>query len=234
MKSAVITFWGTRGSIPAPGRSTVRCGGNTSCVEVRYGKASLILDGGTGIRVLGLRSAVRRHSPITILTSHVHLDHIFGIPFFGPALQNGQSLRIYGPAGIKRALQNLFPFPELASRKEIRELGVRTFQIGPFRISTQWLNHPAKTLAYRIRFPNRKVMVYASDHEPTPLFRHSKQAPSDASLIRWMGSPDLLIMDAQYSDEEYPRRRGWGHSPWSATMTTALLAGGRRLGPYHH
>lgn len=229
-----ITFWGTRGSIPTPGRLTLKFGGNTSCVEIRFGRASLILDGGTGIRVLGRKRRSGWQSPISILTSHTHQDHIAGIPFFGPALVNGQSIRIYGPPGIKRALRHLFPFPELLSRREIVEIRAQRLFIVPFQVSSQWLNHPGPSLGYRVILPTGKRVVYLSDHEPTLLFRHSKRAPSDRELIRWMGHPDLLIMDAQYFDREYPRRQGWGHSPISATLAFAVRAGAKRLVLFHH
>ena len=229
-----VRFWGTRGSIAAPGRSTVRYGGNTSCLEVRYGKESLILDGGTGIRLFGQARNGSVDRNIRILVTHTHMDHIAGLPFFGPALKNGQPLDIYGPPGLKKALQNLFPFPVLTSHKRIHEIRTGTLRLPPFMVSTQWLNHPGKVLGYRIRVPSGRSVVYISDHEPGDHFCHNREAITNGSLARWIAEPDLLVMDAQYFEAECHARRGWGHSSIAHTVHLALESGAKKLVLFHH
>ncbi|MBI2982188.1 MAG: MBL fold metallo-hydrolase [Deltaproteobacteria bacterium] len=229
-----VKFWGTRGSIPSPGKATLRYGGNTSCVEVLYGNHSLIVDGGTGIRLLGKSLSRKSRKPVSILISHTHMDHIAGIPFFAPALNNGRSIRIYGPPGLKKSLQHLFPFPRLQSKKTIFEIKPRSFRISPFTVDCRWVNHPGGSLGYKIRTPGGHSVVYISDHEPVTYCRHGSWAPSDREMIQWIDRPDLLIMDAQYFEAEYKKRKGWGHSSLSYTVRLALQSGARKLCLFHH
>jgi len=234
-----VIFWGVRGSIPAPGRKTLRYGGNTSCVEIRQGRDSLILDGGSGIRLLGgLPRWEKKHSlagkTISILVSHTHMDHIVGIPFFQPAIRNGQSLKIYGPPGLSQSLRHLFPFPRLQSRKRICKITPSCFRIGPFRVASFWLNHPGRALGYRIATPSGQTVVYMSDHEPLRHFRHHPAAPSEARLLSLIHKADLLILDGQYLGKEYRRHRGWGHSSVPDSVHLSLKGGARRLILFHH
>lgn len=192
----------------------------------------MILDGGTGIRRLGRRPDLR--GPVTILVTHAHMDHIGGIPFFGPALCNGRPLKIFGPPGLKKALANLFPFSVLTSQKRIVELSAGPVKGAPFRAECLFVNHPGGALAYRLSIPKGPSLVYISDHEPRDRFRHNLRAPSDTELIRWMNRPDLLILDSQYFDGEYKKRRGWGHSPLSYSVRLALQSGAKQLVLFHH
>ncbi len=224
--SATVIFWGTRGSIAVPGRSTLRYGGNTPCVEIRQGSHRLILDGGTGIRPLGLKGPWNSQ-PIPILVTHTHADHIGGIPFFLPAIRPGHSIRIYGPQNLKKALQHLFPFSVLRSSRNFIRVGSHLFRVGPFRISPHPLNHPGGALGYRIFFPHGRSLVYISDHEPGG-------RKEEASLAQWADGADLLIMDSQYFDHEYRQRQGWGHSPISYTARFATAIRAKRLILFHH
>ena len=162
------------------------------------------------------------------------MDHIAGLPFFRPALQRRRLLAIYGPPGLKKSLNRLFPFSILPSRRRIREIRPGTFRVPPFLVSSRWTNHPGGSLAYRITAPSGKTIVYIADHEPTGRHLHGKRGVSDGALALWMRGADLLIMDAQYFEGEYKSRKGWGHSPVSHTVRMALSAGIRRLSLFHH
>jgi phosphoribosyl 1,2-cyclic phosphodiesterase len=233
-----IRLWGTRGSIPAPGPSTARYGGNTSCVEVRLEDGSLIiLDAGSGIRSLG---ATMDSCDGILLLSHYHWDHIQGAPFFAPAYSEKSNLRIIGPefngAGPQQLLcdQMLAPyFPAPASDWH----GVRSFEtihpgdgfsVGGAVIRTARLCHPSTTLAYRIE-QDGQSLVYASDNEPGAA---GPQLLSD--LIELGRGADLLLHDCQYTESEYDCRRGWGHSTPAQAAGVANAAEVRKLITFHH
>jgi len=158
-----LRFWGTRGSIPTPGPKTAFFGGNTSCVEVRTKSGTtLVLDCGTGIRLLGL-DMLSRPSPhrIHLLIGHTHWDHIQGFPFFTPAFLPGTELNIYGSTAFQHSLEeslsgqmqySYFPvkLQDLASRLHYTELEEGFFRIGEVLVETQYLNHTAPTIAYHL------------------------------------------------------------------------------------
>jgi diguanylate cyclase (GGDEF)-like protein len=242
-----VRFWGTRGSIPTPGHRTAVFGGNTSCVELRTKEgATLVLDCGTGIRVLGL-DMLRRPSPhrIHLLIGHTHWDHIQGFPFFTPAFLPGTELNIYGSVAFQRSLEDslsgqmqysYFPvkLQDLASRIHYTELEEGFFRIGEILVETQYLNHTAPTIAYRITADGATV-AYVTDHEPFwnspgPEFHH----PGDQRHIEFLRGADLVIHDAQYTNEEYKSKLGWGHSPTDYVTDVTLAAGAARLALFHH
>ena len=242
-----VRFWGTRGSIPTPGHRTAIYGGNTSCVEIRtQDGTNLILDCGTGIRMLGV-DMLRRPGPyrIHLLIGHTHWDHIQGFPFFGPAFLPGSELNIYGSVTFQRSLEeslagqmqySYFPvkLQELATRIHYTELEEGFFRIGDILVETQYLNHTAPTIAYRISADGATV-AYVTDHEP---FWHSPgQAmhhPGDQRHIDFLRGADLVIHDAQYTSEEYTSRLGWGHSPTDYVTDVAMEADVTRLALFHH
>jgi len=242
-----VRFWGTRGSIPTPGHRTAIYGGNTSCVEVQATDGTtLILDCGTGIRLLGL-DMLRRAGPhrIHLLIGHTHWDHIQGFPFFTPAFLPGTELNIYGSAGFQRSLEDslsgqmqysYFPvkLKELASRLHYTELEEGCFRIGDVYVQTQYLNHTAPAIAYRISSDGATV-AYVTDHEPFwnspgPVFHH----PGDQRHIEFIRGADLVIHDAQYTSDEYHTKIGWGHSPADYATDVAAAAGVPRLALFHH
>src|SRR6266404_5507929 len=242
-----VRFWGTRGSIPTPGHRTAIFGGNTSCVELTTTEGTtLVLDSGTGIRVLGL-DMLRRPVPhrIHLLIGHTHWDHIQGFPFFTPAFLPGTELNIYGSVAFQRSLEDslsgqmqysYFPvkLQDLASRIHYTELEEGFFRIGDILVETQYLNHTAPTIAYRIS-ADGATAAYVTDHEPFwnspgPEFHH----PGDQRHIEFLKGADLVIHDAQYTNEEYKSKLGWGHSPTDYVTDVTLAAGAARLALFHH
>lgn len=252
-----VRLWGTRGSIPAPGPETLRYGGNTSCVEVRTeGGTLLIFDCGTGARKLG--QSLARSGPVRahLFVGHTHSDHIQGLPFFVPAFVPGSHLTIYGPAGIDRSFPtaiggqmdySYFPIPiqDLPSRLDFEELGEGEFAVGDARVRTQYLNHTAPCLGYRVE-AGGVVLVYASDHEPhvMPLWRPDRPGghfgvesmlhQGDARHTEFLRDADLVLHDAQYTEAEYPTKVGWGHFAVESAVEVALAARARRLVLFHH
>jgi CheY-like chemotaxis protein/phosphoribosyl 1,2-cyclic phosphodiesterase len=251
-----VRFWGTRGSVATPGPSTVRYGGNTSCVQVVTDKGTLlILDCGTGIRLLGdhldeMRATMRGH----IFITHTHWDHIQGFPFFAPAFEGGNEWIIYGPAGGERGLEEALAgqmqytyFPveleHIGAKLDCRDLGEGEFRLDDVYVRCQYLNHPALTLGYRLEVGGRS-MVYCTDHEPfSPvLFKEGADYPTLGSILhdgdrrhaQLLADADLVIHDAQYTSEEYERKRNWGHSTIDYTVQMAALAGVGRLALFHH
>jgi diguanylate cyclase (GGDEF)-like protein len=243
-----VRFWGTRGSIAAPGQHTARYGGNTSCVEVRAADGTLIvLDCGTGVRELGLHLLKTMRQPLRLhlFIGHTHWDHIQGFPFFGPAFVPGSEVNVYAPLGFQRSLgeamagqmeYSYFPvkLKDLRSRIHFTELDEGFFRVGDVLVETQYLNHTAPTIAYRITSGNA-TLAYVTDHEPfwkpsTPSFGH----PGDQRHIAFLKGADLVIHDAQYTRAEYQTRIGWGHSSVEYATDVALAAGVKRLALFHH
>jgi phosphoribosyl 1,2-cyclic phosphodiesterase len=244
----LITFWGVRGSIPTPGRDTADIGGNTSCVELRVGKTILILDGGTGLRMLGQK--LLKEMPLTahIFFSHVHWDHIQGFPFFAPAFLPGNTIHLYGGNNVSRTLEDAlagqmdYPsFPvhlsQMSGAMTFRDL--REGQVvelpdgegGTLTIKTARGNHPNGVWIYRIEHKGRSL-VYATDTE--------HYAVVDPKIVAIAAGADVLIYDAQYTPEEYagqsggPPKTGWGHSTFEEGVKIAKAAGVKKLVLYHH
>ena len=243
-----VRFWGTRGSIAVPGEKTAKYGGNTSCVEVRSDDGTLIiLDCGTGVRDLGLHllKSQEKRLRIHLLIGHTHWDHIQGFPFFTPAFLPHVELNIYAPLGFQRSVadalagQMEFPyFPvtlrDLSSRIHFNELEEGFFRVGDVTVETQYINHTAPTVAYRISGGGTSI-AYVTDHEPFWMpddkgFHH----PGDQRHIAFLKGADLVIHDAQYTNEEYRSKIGWGHSTIEYTSDIAMAAGVPRLALFHH
>jgi len=245
-----ITFWGVRGSIPTPGPTTVQIGGNTSCVEVRAGKAIVIFDGGTGLRLLGKK--LLKEMPITahMFFSHVHWDHIQGFPFFEPAFVAGNTFHLYGGNNVSRTLEETLAgqmdhpnFPVhlsvMGAKMAFRDLAegeVVEIDDGAgarLRVTNARGNHPQGVFAYRLDHGGRAI-VFATDTE-------HYEGRVDEKLVKLAQGADLFIYDAQYTPEEYAgsagtggAKKGWGHSTFEEGAKIAKLAGAKRLVLFHH
>lgn len=241
---AKLSFWGVRGSTPTVDRATWRYGGNTPCLElITPDAARLILDCGTGLRILGNRLAATPDKTIEaqILVTHYHWDHIQGVPFFAPLYSPQNKFHFYsfqsqfiGQDSLKRVFEAQMAHPffpvDLHAMSAAREFtdvsGGDCFNIGKTRVTTCWLNHPQGCLGYRIETAVGTI-VYATDNEPGNL-------EYDRNLRRLAEGADIFINDAQYTPEELERHRGWGHSSWREGVRIAEAAGVRNLVLFHH
>jgi phosphoribosyl 1,2-cyclic phosphodiesterase len=233
----VARFLGVRGSLSAPGATTAIVGGNTSCVEVTAGDTRIVLDAGSGLRALGDGLVTRGPTDTTILLSHLHWDHIQGLPFFVPIYIPGNRVEVIsGPNGVlplEAALRRqmcapFFPveYDEVATQLRAREIrGQHTFHVGGVRCFAAKLNHPDPVYGYRLELGGKSI-VYATDTE--------HYACVDPALRQLAADADILIYDAQYTPEEYPGKVGWGHSTWTAAVELARAANVKQLVLFHH
>lgn len=246
-------FWGVRGSIPTPGPGTVYYGGNTSCIEVRAGDEIIILDAGTGIRPLG-QSLVEefKEKPlnITLLISHTHWDHIQGFPFFLPAYNASNKLRILGYEGARAGLATTFAgqmespyFPialqQMPGHIVINELKELKFALGKVNVQACFLNHPGICVGYRLSTPAGS-MAYLPDNEP---YGHRHSSPEGApektpvlerELMDFIDGVDALILDSQYDSQEYEKHVSWGHGCVRDSVALAMKANVKKLFLFHH
>jgi CheY-like chemotaxis protein/phosphoribosyl 1,2-cyclic phosphodiesterase len=252
-----LRFWGTRGSIATPGPGTNKFGGNTSCVEVETAAGQrFIFDCGTGARLLGMHMMAHAPKPIqaTILISHSHWDHIQGFPFFAPVFVPGGHITVCGPSGTYNSLPSTLSgqmeytyFPvklgDLGAKIEYKELPEGDNDLGGVRVVTQLLNHPAITLGYRVEADGVSIM-YVCDHEPywESLWRSDAEAGKLSSILHagdrrhaeFMLNADVVIHDAQYTPDEYPAKKNWGHSTHRYVTQIAAAANVKRLFLTHH
>jgi len=252
-----IKFWGVRGSIPTPGQHTIRYGGNTACVEVRNNNNDiLIIDAGTGIRPLGLAlmgEAKGKPLDMMICLSHIHWDHIQGLPFFVPVYIPTSTIELVAAQGTKRDLREVmniqmdhdfFPlaFDGLPAKVTYRQVMEEDFTYKGFNISTILLNHGGlgSVLGFKVT-SDGETFVYASDHEGYEIFfstattRTKKLVDNMESKYRkFLSGASLVIHDAQYDNDEYIKKKGWGHSSFDYAVNTAMGAGIRRVCFFHY
>lgn len=240
-----VTFYGVRGSCPCSGDRYRRYGGNTSSLVVDIeGDDPLIVDLGTGLRALGdvLHKEVRAlGTPLhaTALLTHLHFDHILGIPFFAPLHDPGARLIVYGPAQPKRTLKEalhaavqppVFPIHMEQFRGELItvDVGAEDFSVGQAKVMARPIPHSGSTLGFRIEAEGRSV-AYLPDHQ-APLDRRTIP---DAVLELCQGV-DLVVHDGQYTDDEFAAKADWGHSTAAFAVHVAVESGAKRLLLSHH
>lgn len=263
MSKVQLQFWGVRGSHPAPFSTHLGVGGNTSCVEIRTDDHLLICDAGTGIIPLGKRLIQQdKIREIFILLTHYHWDHVCGLPFFVPAFSADWKIDFFGPGDnpaliekhISMQMQSPY-FPVgteswLANINYLKPNSGNSLSYGPMKIGFSSVHHPGPTYGYKI-IVNGKTIVYASDNEckfieksiqhntnqfnedERQLFSEmiQEEHQSELNLFR---NVDVLIHDAQYTADDYTKKRGWGHSCYIDTVHTAIDANVKELYLFHH
>jgi phosphoribosyl 1,2-cyclic phosphodiesterase len=263
MSNAYLRFWGVRGSYSAPYESHLGVGGNTSCVEIRVDDQILLCDAGTGLITFGNEILKQQGiRDLLIILTHYHWDHICGLPFFVPAFVPDWNINIFGPgqnaadieAYVSSQMQAPF-FPVgtetwLAKINYLAPTEDHMHVYGPMTIAYENVHHPGSTYGYRIRTCG-KTILYISDNECRYLDKSIKQQYEELSAeeqglydkmnqeeynaeIKLIQGADILIHDAQYTQEDYEKKRGWGHSCYIDTVNTAIDAGVRELYLYHH
>ena len=266
-----VKFWGVRGSIPCPGPTTQKYGGNGACIELRVGKKGriIIIDAGSGIRELGnsLMKNDLPNGPISadIFLSHTHWDHIMGFPYFVPIYVPGSKLKVYGPVTFEedpleevvggQMKYRYFPvnFGELSSNIEYIRLNENPGLDlgGGLKVITKFLNHPITALGFRFEFedkvfctcydtePFRNLFITDPDHpdydEAMAVEGEEVAKEQNMLLEKFFEGADLLVYDAQYTEEEFLANRiGWGHSPIEYAIDAAKRGGVKRLALFHH
>jgi ribonuclease BN (tRNA processing enzyme) len=250
-------FWGVRGSIPAAGPDTAYFGGNTSCVQIlEDDQPIIILDAGTGIRKLGLDLLAnhKQNKEIHLLFSHTHWDHIQGLPFFAPLYVPGYSIKIYGPVHYEKSLEQILAqqmeytyFPvrvaELAAKISYQGLKEEAFKIGDVNVNCKYLNHPVLCLGYRLEHGGKSI-AYCTDHEPYfNLFGDGELGDDEVknvveeqnnAFLHFIKDANLLILDTQYTEEEYASHVGWGHSFTTHNFNTVAKSNIDKWALFHH
>lgn len=250
----LVTFWGTRGSIPTPGRLTEKYGGNTTCVEVRCGDELIIFDAGSGIRELGMSLLDRyKGNPVnaSLLFTHLHWDHIQGFPFFPCTYIPSNKFEIYGEergsGGVKELLSgqmagDYFPIQISAMQAGMEfKTPSEAFEIGPVKITTFQLPHPGGALGYRMEAGD-SVFVFSTDCELDSIalnkdeLKEDHLAPReyDPAVLEFYKDAHLIVIDCQYTDEVYRQRVGWGHNSIATVVDLCEKVQPGMISLFHH
>lgn len=236
-----VRFWGVRGTIPVPGKSTLRYGGNTSCVEVRCGGRQIIFDAGTGLYALGQETDIFHTD---ILLSHTHLDHIQGLPFFRPLHKKISNVALWaGHLQPERTVEEvaghimqspIFPLTleDVQSHVEFNDfiagetLKNEGFQKAGIQVDTMPLHHPDKATAYRLTCDGKSI-CYVTDVEHV-------DGQLDSALMEFIEGANVFIYDCTFDDDDFARHKGWGHSTWQQAVRLAERANVKTLVVFHH
>ena len=242
-----VTFWGVRGSTPCDGHQFDRYGGNTSCVQIAApGHPALIFDLGTGLRSYGehlARADQLRGYQAAVLLTHLHWDHIQGLPFFAPLAAGGGSVTVYGPEQEGGPLDEVFTgvmskpyFPirpdELRGDVTFQAVGADAFAVNGAKVRARWVRHTDPTLGFRVEVEGVSI-AYLPDHGPGTVPEDADfYVPDD--VLELCDGVDLLIHDAQHTNEEYELKRSWGHCTIDYAVHVARESGARELALFHH
>jgi phosphoribosyl 1,2-cyclic phosphodiesterase len=242
--SIKIKFWGTRGSIPTPGKYFIKYGGNTPCVEMRCGNTILIFDAGSGMRELGaslIHEFAGRPNEYHILISHTHWDHIQGFPFFSMAYLPGNKVKFYGGnsvTGLEKLIfgqmdREYFPVTlfELASDVTFHAMTESPFYINDVKIYFTHQIHPALSLGFRVEYCG-KVAVYATDSEMSN--DPDIEKINERNIGNLIKNADVLIADCQYTASEYENKVGWGHTSIDKVVEISNKYNVKNLFAFHH
>ena len=241
--AVTVRCWGTRGSIPSPGPTTVRYGGNTTCLEVRHAGSRLIFDAGSGIRPLGMEILEKGPNTIHIFLTHFHWDHIQGFPFFPPLYDPEDQIKVVGPKQKDIDVQNLFagqmgpiyfpvPFSVVAATMEFQHLNDGGYEVGGAVLDVIRVKHPSFVLGYRIRIGGQTICFIPDNEIEGDIYPVA--ADWQRRFADFVQGADLLIHDSMYTEEEYGGRSGWGHSTFDQALRLAEDSGVKRLLFFHH
>lgn len=236
-----VKFWGVRGSIPCPGASTLRYGGNTSCIEIHCGKYNLIFDAGTGMKNLGDALIGKGGVNYDIFMSHTHIDHISGFPFFKPAYSPESRLKLWAghlkPRGrtLKRVMESMMDQPLFPITVDLMAatmiwtdfMAGETIELSPeVTLKTAALNHPEGATGYRVNYRGKSV-CYITDTEHMP-------GALDNNILELIEGADMVIYDSTYTDDEFKTKTGWGHSTWQEGVRLCDIANVKTYVAFHH
>lgn len=238
-----VTIWGCRGSLPTPGKNKLRYGGNTTCLEVRLGDGTVIvIDAGTGIRLLGKKLMSDEHlREIFLILTHSHWDHLMGFPFFVPAYSKRFKINVRGgPIAKETIRKNLqqqmeapyfpVPFSYMKAEFDFTHGIPKVKQVGKAAVTPIALSHPNGGYGFKIEEGDQSF-VFLTDNELEYQHEGGCQRYEYLSFCR---DADLLIHDAQYTDDEYQRFETWGHSTYRQALDLAISAKVKRVGLFHH
>jgi ribonuclease BN (tRNA processing enzyme) len=238
----LITCWGARGSIPVSGKEYVKYGGDTTCIEIRSKTGDiLIIDAGSGIRKLGNKLLGAEMKNYHMLFTHAHWDHLLGFPFFKPIYMKGTSITMHGCPFTQKSVKEIisrsmtapyFPveFHQLAAQIAFHDVCDDSFELGSIRVTPINLNHPNQGLGYKFT-EDGKSFVFLTDNEL--MFNHAG-GREYVDYARFSEGADLLIHDAEYTDDQYKNTKGWGHSVYTDALRLALEARVGQFGLFHH
>lgn len=238
-----IKVWGCRGTLPTPGKATLKYGGNTTCIELRNKNNYLtIIDAGSGLRLLGKQLMQEENlKEMCLMLTHCHWDHLMGFPFFIPAYFSKFRINVCGVASARNYMRHslarqleapYFPvdFEQLKADFNFDCAGPGCFNCKEISTKSIPLSHPNGGYGFRFS-ENGKDFVLLTDNELD--FVHEGGLTAD-KYVEFCKGADILFHDAQYTDKEYEKTRGWGHSTYRQALKLAIDAGVKKLGLFHH